>query len=201
MDSRTAPPAAHPREKVSPALLANHRRFLAFLEKRVGSRERAEDILQAAFVRTLERGVVAGAVPDDAQSAVAWMYRTLRNALVDHYRREGAEGRALEREAREADEAGEDPELHATVCGCMRELLPGLKPEYAEVLRQVDLEERSVPEVASALGITANNAAVRLHRARQALKRELQVSCGSCATHGCLDCSCGSTRRSGAAPR
>ena len=173
-------------DKVAPALLANHRRFLAFLEKRVGSRERAEDILQAAFVRTLE----SGSAPEDAESAVAWMYRTLRNALVDNYRRTASEGRALEREAREAVEAGEDPELRATVCGCMKELLPELKPEYAEVLRQVDLEERSVPEVASELGITANNAAVRLHRARQALKRELQVSCGSCATHGCLDCSC-----------
>jgi len=182
-------------DKVAPALLANHRRFLAFLEKRVGSRERAEDILQAAFVRTLESVNASGAgVPEDAESAVAWMYRTLRNALVDHYRRTASEGRALEREAREASEAGEDPELHATVCGCMKELLPGLKPEYAEVLRQVDLEERGVPEVASALGITANNAAVRLHRARQALKRELQVSCGSCATHGCLDCSCGAKK-------
>ena len=45
-------------ERVSPALVANHQRFLTFLERRVGSRERAEDILQAAFVRTLEHGGV-----------------------------------------------------------------------------------------------------------------------------------------------
>ena len=176
--------------RVSPALVANHQRFLAFLERRVGSRERAEDLLQAAFVRTLEHG----SVPEDEESAVAWMYRTLRNALVDHYRRQGAEGRALEREAREADEVGPDPELHAVVCGCMKELLPELKPEYAQVLKQVDLEERGLSEVARALGITANNAGVRLHRARAALKRELQRSCGSCAAHGCLDCSCAKKR-------
>ena len=182
-------------ERVAPALVANHQRFLAFLEKRVGSREKAEDILQAAFVRTLEHG---SGVPSDEESAVAWMYRTLRNALVDHYRRQGAEGRALEREAREADEAGPDPELHAVVCGCMKELLPELKPEYAQVLRQVDLEERGLSEVAQSLGITSNNAGVRLHRARAALKRELQRSCGSCATHGCLDCSC--AKRRAAAP-
>ena len=181
-------------ERVSPVLVANHQRFLAFLERRVGSRERAEDILQAAFVRTLEHG----GVPEDEESAVAWMYRTLRNALVDNYRRQGAEGRALEREAREADEAGPDPELRAVVCGCMQELLPELKAEYAELLRQVDLEERGLSEVARELGITANNAGVRLHRARAALKRELQRSCGSCATHGCLDCSC--AKRRGAAP-
>jgi RNA polymerase sigma-70 factor (ECF subfamily) len=34
---------------------------------------------------------------------------------------------------------------------------------------------------------------VRLHRARQALKRELERSCGTCATHGCLDCTCGAS--------
>jgi RNA polymerase sigma-70 factor (ECF subfamily) len=68
--------------------------------------------------------------------------------------------------------------------------LPTLKPEYAELLRRVDLEERSVPEAAAEVGITPNNAGVRLHRARQALKHQLERSCGSCATHGCLDCSC-----------
>ncbi|HKP49502.1 MAG TPA: hypothetical protein VJU17_05755, partial [Gemmatimonadales bacterium] len=36
-------------------LLDNHSRFLAFLERRVGSRDEAEDILQDAFVRSLER--------------------------------------------------------------------------------------------------------------------------------------------------
>jgi RNA polymerase sigma-70 factor (ECF subfamily) len=31
---------------------------------------------------------------------------------------------------------------------------------------------------------------VRLHRARAALKTRLEQSCGTCATHGCLDCTC-----------
>lgn len=55
------------------------------------------------------------------------------------------------------------------------------------------LFSRQLPlqKVAKALGITTNNATVRLHRARRALKRELERSCGICATHGCLDCTCG----------
>jgi RNA polymerase sigma factor (sigma-70 family) len=169
------------------ALVRNHRRFLGFLEGRVGSRAVAEEILQAAYVRTLEKG---GEL-QEGEGAVAWFYRLLRNAVVDHYRRQSAEGRALEREAREATEVGSDSELRETVCACLHELLPGLKPEYADILRQVDLEGRSVPEVARESGITANNAGVRLHRARQALKKQLERSCGTCAAHGCLDCSCG----------
>jgi RNA polymerase sigma-70 factor (ECF subfamily) len=37
-------------------LVDSHREFLAFLERRVESRAVAEDILQAAFTRGLERG-------------------------------------------------------------------------------------------------------------------------------------------------
>jgi RNA polymerase sigma-70 factor (ECF subfamily) len=44
------------------ALVENHRRFLAFLERRVGSRVEAEDILQDGFVRALER---AGEIRDE----------------------------------------------------------------------------------------------------------------------------------------
>ncbi|MCE9672295.1 RNA polymerase sigma factor [Myxococcus stipitatus] len=173
-------------DAVTRALVENHRQFLSFLERRVGNRAVAEELLQAAFVKSLERG---GALTE-GEGAVAWFYRLLRNALVDHHRRQVAEGRALAREALGADEPVEDPELRRVVCACVGELLPTLKPEYAEMVRQVDLESRGVPEVAREAGITPNNAGVRLHRARQALKKQLERSCGSCAAHGCLDCTC-----------
>ena len=182
--------AAATGEAVVRALVGNHRQFLGFLERRVGSRAVAEELLQSAFVKTLEKG---GALRD-GEGAVTWFYRLLRNALVDHYRKQAAEGRALEREAREATEATEDPELKTAVCACVGELLPTLKPEYADLVRKVDLEERAVPDVAREAGITANNAGVRLHRARQALKKQLERSCGTCASHGCLDCSCKKAR-------
>ena len=60
-------------------LVASHREFLAFLEPRLPSRALAEEILQSAFVRAMEKG---GALRDE-ESAVAWFYRVLRNALID----------------------------------------------------------------------------------------------------------------------
>jgi hypothetical protein len=49
-----------PAKSLSPEAVAQlvegHREFLAFLERRVESRAAAEDILQAAFARGLERG-------------------------------------------------------------------------------------------------------------------------------------------------
>lgn len=170
------------------ALVDNHRRFLDFLERRTGSRADAEDVLQGAFVRTLEKG---GDLRDE-ESAVAWIYRLLRNALVDRHRAEAAQDRAVEFKAREGDDDdGKDVELQGEVCRCVLGLLPTLKPEYAELLKRVDLDGEAVHGAAQAIGITPNNAGVRLHRARKALLREVQRSCRTCAIHGCLDCSCG----------
>lgn len=169
-------------------LVGHHRRFLDFLERRVGSRVVAEELLQAAFVKGLERG---GGIRD-GESAVAWFYRLLRNALVDHWRRRSAERRALERQAAEtASEAVSPPELEQAVCQCVYGLIPTLKDEYREILARVEMDGRSVGEVAAELGLTANNATVRLHRARRALRQRLETVCGTCTEHACLDCTCG----------
>ena len=169
---------------VERALMDNHRRFLAFLEKRTGNRQTAEEILQSAFVRTLETDRRAG----DGEGAITWFYRILRNALIDHARRKAVEQAALELEQHEP--RAQDEGLHGELCRCFEALLPTLKPEYARLLRMVDLEGAPVKDAAAAENLTPNNASVRLHRARLALRTSLEVSCGACATHGCLDCSC-----------
>jgi RNA polymerase sigma-70 factor (ECF subfamily) len=166
-------------------LLAQNRAFLSFLERRLGSKSEAEEVLQAAYVRALEKGVP----DDDDEGVVAWFYRVLRNALVDRARRAGAQQRSSERLAVEPVEI-RDPELRDAVCACMHDLLPSMKPEYARMVQAVDLDERSLTEVAAGGGITVNNATVRLHRARRALKEQLLRACGACAAHGCLECSC-----------
>lgn len=169
-------------------LVANHERFLAFLRPRVASPDVAEEILQAAFVKGIEKS----ATIRDGESAVAWFYRLLRNALVDHYRHGDAERRAHQRYLSENAEATAelDAALESAVCACVGDLVPTLKAEYADILRRVDLEGSSVAGVAGELGVTPNNASVRLNRAREALRKRLQQTCGTCTEHGCLVCTC-----------
>jgi RNA polymerase sigma factor (sigma-70 family) len=170
-------------------LVANHDRFLAFLARRVQRRDVAEEILQDAFVRGIVRG---GALRED-ESAVAWFYRLLRNAIVDRARWQSVEARGLAALAREAGsnaEAEPDGELIETICACVKNLVDTLRDEYAAAIRRVDLEGESVRSFAAAAGITRGNAAVRLYRARQALRRRVEESCGTCATHGCYECEC-----------
>lgn len=167
-------------------LVASHRELLRFVEKRVGDRALAEDILQDAFVRSIERGAE---IRED--TALAWLYRTLRNAIVDTYRRRGASIRRLEALARELEaESAPDAELERTICGCVEELAATLKPEYGAALRRVEIDGVAVKDLAREAGITENNAAVRVFRARRALADRVRTACGTCADHGCLDCHC-----------
>jgi len=169
------------------ALLENHRAFLRYLERRVGDRAVAEDILQEAFAKVVARPDLS---PDD-EAVVPWFYRTLRNATVDHFRRRGAADRAYEAFAREL-ETHEAPasEMEAEICACVSRLAGTLKPEYADALHAIEVGGLPVKTYAERNGLSPNNAAVRVFRARAALKKRVTESCGTCAEHGCVNCTC-----------
>lgn len=185
------PPSAEPVPGDEPAplaiLLNNHRAFLRYLERRVGDRALAEDILQDAFAKVLDR---PGQTPSD-EGVVPWFYRTLRNAAIDQFRRRGAASRAVEAFARELEtHVGPEPELEAEICACVTRLAGTLKADYADALTAVDVEGAAVKAFAEQRGLSATNAGVRLFRAREALRRRVVESCGTCAEHGCRDCTC-----------
>ena len=175
------------RDELLAAIAENRRSFLSFLERRVGHREVAEDVLQEAFARSLDKLPLG-----TEESAVAWFYRVLRNAVIDHYRRGGASERALAALTRQLDEQAE-PGLddRDAVCRCVVRLSETLKPEYAQALRRIDVDGISVQDFAAEAGITPNNAGVRVFRARETLRKRVVRWCGSCASRGCIDCSCG----------
>jgi len=168
-------------------LLENHRAFLRYLERRVGDRALAEDILQDAFIKVMER-------PDQApadEGLVPWFYRTLRNAAIDRFRRNDAAGRAAEAFARELEtHTAPEPEIEAEICGCIGRLAATLKAEYAQALQAIDVEGTAVKAFAEQRGLSVSNAGVRVFRAREALKKRLIESCGTCAEHGCRNCTC-----------
>lgn len=182
-------PAAEeqPTPAVVRVLVDNHRQFLAFLERRVGDRATAEDILQEAFVRGLNK---LDTLRSD-ESAVAWFYRLLRNAIIDYRRRNGAAQRKLDAFQVEIDKHSDpDVELERAICHCVGELATTLKGEYAEALRAIEVEGVAVKDFAERANISPSNAGVRIFRAREALRKQVIRSCGTCADHGCLNCTC-----------
>jgi RNA polymerase sigma-70 factor (ECF subfamily) len=187
-----APEESAALEDIAATLVANHREFLAFVQKRVGDRATAEEILQDTFVRSMDKFDTV------RETAVGWFYRVLRNAIVDHHRRRAAAERRQDAYAQEEQlTGGEDDELQRVVCKCVAQLAETLKPEYAAALKRVEVDGLSVKDYADEVGISSNNAGVRIFRAREALRKQVSRSCGTCATHGCIDCTCDETAKHG----
>lgn len=186
MADDTNEPTLAPTHDVIETLVAHRRAFLSFLERHVGDRALAEDLLQSAFARLDKTATLR-----EGESAVAWFYRVLRNATIDHARRKAAESRKLSAFADELLSASApSDEVERTICRCVATLKDTLKPSYREALERVELAGVAVKDYASEQGISSNNAAVRVFRAREALRTQVAAACGACAEHGCLDCTC-----------
>lgn len=169
-----------------------HDAFLQFLRRNLRNDRDAEDVMGEFYLR-----VVAHASQLRKEESVQiWLRRLLRSALSDWRRRAAARSRAEAAFVRK--ESALPPsadDLDRIVCLCLYKILPVLKPEYAELIRRADLEDQPREALAAALVLTPGNLTVRLHRARQALRRALQLSCATCPIHGYLDCGCEYTKR------
>src|SRR5690606_8887755 len=105
-------------------LLDMRSELLAFVERRVGSRAVAEDILQDALTQGLGS---LGSLRNGA-AVKAWFYTLLRRAIIDHQRRQGTAKRALSLYAHQPEPpSAADP---AGSCQCVSRLVTTLKPEY-----------------------------------------------------------------------
>jgi RNA polymerase sigma factor (sigma-70 family) len=171
---------------IEDSLLKNLQAFIGFARQRVGDDALAADLVQDSLVKALS----ADRKPANAEDSVAWFYRILRRSIIDLYRRNAAQNRAL---ARFEVEFPESPSAtdERLLCQCFRRLLPSVPAQYRELLQQIDLDGNDPATVATQLGLTKNNLTVRLHRARKHLRDLLSKNCRACSKHGCLDCTCG----------
>ena len=117
--------------------------------------------------------------------------------MIDRQRRQAVADRRVDQFAAELDrDPGGGEELAGMVCQCVAQLADTLKPEYADALRRIEVDGVAVKDYADTLGISASNAGVRIFRAREALRRQIARGCGTCADHGCVDCTCDVTVQS-----
>ncbi len=181
----------HRPEEIVRALNDHRDAFKAFLVARVGNEADAEDLLQHGLIKALKNADELR----DGEKSIAWFYRILRHAIIDHGRSRNAARRRDLQWIEDAATLVDDAEAERTLCGCFEGLLPSLKSAHTELLRRVDLQNQPVSTAANALRMTANNASVTLLRARAALRKNFREFCDSCADDACLDCGCGEKNR------
>ena len=149
-------------------------RLRAFIARRVGDREVAADITQDVVVRSIASGAL-----ERADNPVAWLYRSARNAVIDHYRTHHPH------DPIDRDDLWPDPDISdggpnaATreLSRCLQPLLEQLGPTARDALVRVDLEGRTHQEAADTLGLSVSGMKSRVQRARRELKDLLERCC------------------------
>lgn len=152
---------------------------LRFLWRRLRSKEDAEDVLQE-FALKATQGARHLTNPGKID---AWLGIALRNALFDRYRRNASRTRLNEAMRSElprsaGDDASED--LNRAL-QCLAGALDELRPEAAQLVRRAELQETPLKVIAREMQLTTNNIGVRVHRARAALREQMQARCSACS--------------------
>jgi RNA polymerase sigma factor (sigma-70 family) len=164
------------------SLLAAHRTTLVgFAERRLGSRAAAEDVVQQASVRALNRSDQLR----DVEAGRAWLFQITRRLIVDQLRDQAV--RIASEPKLPPPSERDDMEFK---CACVVANLLQLADADAQLLRRSIIDGVSPAVLAAEQGLSTNAATVRLSRARAALREQLRRHCGTESLRDCIDCAC-----------
>lgn len=142
------------------------RRIYAFVYHRCGDSTVAQDVTAATFEKALQN---IGRFKWQGVAFGAWLYRIARNELNGYYRRErhtsDVDWRVLETQLAPSRNGKHDA-LHAA--------FGALPDDDRELLTLRFFEDLSSAEVAEVLNTSVNNVYVRVHRALQRLRVEIE---------------------------
>ncbi len=141
----------------------------------------AEDLCQDVFVK-----IHAGLKDFRGDASLStWIYRIATNTAIDRLRarcvgKERAQLTTDDEVGRGSDDtetSAESAVIRAEMNQCIAAFIGALPDCYRIVLALSDLEGLKNREIAETLGLSLDTVKIRLHRARQALKRQLETGC------------------------
>jgi RNA polymerase sigma-70 factor (ECF subfamily) len=149
-------------------------RVRAFVAARVGDAELAADITNDVVVRSIASGAL-----DRVDNPAAWLYRSARNAVIDHYRTRHVHDPLDDPDAWPDPGRTDNRPNDATreLARCLRPLLSELPPAARDALTRVDIDGQTHHQAAAELGISVSGMKSRVQRARRQLKDLLEQCC------------------------
>ena len=149
-------------------------RLRTFVAVRVGDPELAADITHDVVVRSIASGDL-----DRVDNPVAWLYRSARNAVIDHYRTRRVH------DTFDGDDAWPDPgplgnepnDATQELARCLQPMIGELPQTAREALTRVDLDGQTHQQAAAQLGLSVSGMKSRVQRARRQLRDLLQQCC------------------------
>jgi RNA polymerase sigma-70 factor (ECF subfamily) len=144
-----------------------------FVASRVDDKELAADITQDVIVRSIASGALAR-----VDNPAAWLYRSARNAVIDHYRtrRQHASLDGLDAwPAQDVDDVPNDATRELS--RCLQPMLDQLPSAAREALVRVDVDGQTQQRAARELGLSLSGMKSRVQRARRDLRDLLERCC------------------------
>ena len=166
---------SHPRpDQLNARWLESVDRVRAFVAARVGDPELAADITNDVLVRSIASGAL-----DEVDNPAAWLYRSARNAVIDHYRTRRVHETLDDDDSWPAPDTAADEPNDATraLARCLQPMLDELPAPAREALTRVDLDGQTHQQAASELGLSVSGMKSRVQRARRQLRDVLQQCC------------------------
>ena len=148
-----------------------------YLQRLVADQAVADDLLQETLIR-MARGL--GSFTGRA-SVKTWAFSIATHAAADYFRKPERRLRIVDiSEADEVPESVRPIEERVVVdemSACVRQVIDSLPDDYRAALVLHDLEGLSVEETAEICGCSLPTAKIRIHRARDRLRKALQQQC------------------------
>ena len=142
-----------------------------FAEVLVRDREVAQDALQEVFLRYF----VARSTGQEIQNGKAWLYRVVRNYLLDRMKESAFRNRVSLEEAEVIPDGSGDPEQQYLRALTRKQILRVLAPRELECL-QLRAEGFDYQEIAKILGVRCGTVGATLARALSKIRKTLNPS-------------------------
>ncbi len=160
------------RKKFSKIYDKNVSKIYRFIYLKVNSEDVAQDLASEAFLRTWER--LNKKKDESIENPRAFLYRTARNLVIDHYREKGR-SQIIPFESSWVADPRQDLEkkmINKSDLDLVKKALLNIKEDYQTVIIWRYLDELSISEIAKILDKSEQATRVMIHRAVKSLKNE-----------------------------
>ncbi|MGL5049005.1 MAG: sigma-70 family RNA polymerase sigma factor [Fusobacteriaceae bacterium] len=144
-----------------------------FIKKKISNNEDAEDILQEVYIK-LHQNIH---LLKDEDKIISWIYQITRNTINDCYKK------CNRIKLEELDDKhfilkeDSDENFNLEITESIKRIIEEMPPNLKEILNLFEFQNNSHKEISKKLEINLNNSKIRLKRARERLKKDLENCC------------------------
>jgi RNA polymerase sigma-70 factor (ECF subfamily) len=143
---------------------------VGFVERMVGARADAEDLVQTAFLRVWQ----GAAKWEPAARFRTWFYRVLHNLCMDHFRAHAVASEEVDEELPDGRPDGEQTFATAQRADRVRAAIAALPARQRAAIVLCYYQELSQADAAATLGVSEGALESLLSRGRAALRKSMQ---------------------------